>query len=190
MPTATNHHSTSTAGSPAPSRRALFGAGAALLAGGTIAATAARAEPAGAGTGTTRIAVLNRQIYDLTQRRHELDDIWLKTPKGPEADAAYAAFDATLDPILDLQDDIVGLRAETLEDAAIQAVISFYQADSLASSKLDEADVKEIGQDLRALQASILLVITKSAGLDIDRLGCGELRPLCGKHGPAGRSVA
>jgi hypothetical protein len=175
---------------PSPSRRSLFGAGAALLAGGAALAVPARGAVAGRGAGTTRIAALNRRIYELSVRRNELEDIWLALPEGPEEDAANKAFDDTLYDILDLQDQVVELPAETLQDVAIQATISFYRAEKLHSCALSESKVIELGKELCRLQVSILMVVVKTANLEIDRIGWGDMRSMHDVHSAAGRAAA
>lgn len=134
----------------------------------------------------TPIASLNRSMYSMAQHRNELDRAFLAAPEGPLEDAAYAAFDATLGPILGLYDPIRDLPAQTVEDAAVQATIAFYYADKIDGCTFDEDDVAKIASDLLTLLSSVVLALVKVGDLDIDRLGWGDMRRLCALRSPNG----
>ncbi len=180
MPTATPTNTISP-----PSRRALFGAGAAILAGSAFAATV-NAAPA-----TTRIADLNRRLQALTAKRNAMEETLMALPKGPEHDALYEAFGQNLDDCLAIQDQILTLPAESLEDAAVLAAIVFYRADLIDSfGGVAEDDAVVLSKELRGASASIVLAIVATAGLDIDRLGWGDMRRLCALRAPRGEASA
>jgi hypothetical protein len=77
-----------------------------------------------------------------------------------------------------------------LEDAAIQATIAFYLGERIEGSAHDPETVSDLVIDLKALMASIVQGLVKVGGLDIDRLGCGELRMLCDRYAPEGSAGA
>lgn len=142
------------------------------------------------GTELTPIAALNRRIYDMVMHRNRLDEAHLCAPPGPVQNAAYMAFDATLEPIFALYDEVRDLPAQTLEDATVKATIALYYADRLHGANLDDAGVKDVASDLLTLLSSIILEMVKVGGLDIDRLGWGEVRGICALHAPGAEGVA
>ncbi len=135
----------------------------------------------------TRIAALQRRLTDLTALRNRMDEALIRMPYGTAYDALHKRFEKNLDDLLALQDQIVGLPAETLEDAAIQTAVAYFLADGIYTESEEEAaDNKK----LRAALASILLAVVSTAGLDIDELGSGCMRRLCAIHGPGGSAAA
>ena len=142
--------------------------------------------PPSRAAGTSTVTDRHRQLRELTVRRNEMDIALLRMPDGPDCDAANAAFDENLHDCLDLQDKILKLPAECLEDAAIQSAIGYYRADQMDSWGASE-EIKELGKEFRMLHASILMAIVKAGGLDIDRIGWGDMRGLCAMWGPGGR---
>jgi hypothetical protein len=180
MPTATQTHTT-------PTRRsALAFSTAAIVAGLTVPAIAGSTPIPGARL--TPIAALQKRLSDLSERRDAMDETLVRMAAGPEYDTLQEAFDQSLYDCLALQDEIATLPAENLEDAAIQVTIGYYRAD-LLDDRMTEEHAARLSKELRFLLASVLLAIVKAAGLDIDRLGWGEMRNLCAVHGPQ-RSAA
>lgn len=118
-----------------------------------------------------------------------MDIALLGMPQGPDYDVAYAALNANLHDCLDIQDKIVKLPAECLEDAAIQAAIGYYRADTMDSSGASEA-TEELGKEFRMLHASILTAIVKAGGLEIDLIGWGDMGRLCARWAPKARARA
>ncbi len=155
-----------------PTHRTLFGAGAGLLASLSIATTA-RADGR-----LTPIAALHAELRTLGDRHLAMDEALVSMPDGPECDALQAAFDLVMRQSLAIHDKIVLLPAQNMEDASIQAVIAYYRADGI-NAYLEEDDLEQLSADIRMLLASILPVVTKTAKVDIDTLGWGEMRRLC-----------
>jgi hypothetical protein len=136
-------------------------------------------------TTPTPITVLNRQIYDLAQRVNELDLAGLEAPKGPEEDAYWSALCDAHDQILHLHDEIACQPAQSVEDAAIQATIAFYSAGLITgSAEHDPEKISGLSDDLHGLLASIIQALVRVGGLDIDRLGSGDMRDLCDRRAP------
>ncbi len=131
------------------------------------------------GKKSTPIARLNRLLQATAARRHETDLAIGRMAGGPDKRAMEVAFDALLYECLAIQRRITGLQAQTLEDVAVQATIAFYIA---GQGDLDDDDA----EDLCRVQASIVLAVVQIAGLDIDRLGWGDMRGLCAIRAPLG----
>jgi hypothetical protein len=169
-----------------PTRRSALGfSAAAIIAGMTTPVLAA----APLATAATQISELHRQYRDTAARHAAMDEALLKLPAGPEHDAMHKAFVQALDDCLALQARILALQAETLEDAAIQVTLCYYLADAMDPHPTEE-EVSELSQQMRTALASIMLVVGKTGGADIDRFGWGDMRRLCDRHGPAGRAQA
>jgi hypothetical protein len=188
MLSATKEHSATGAPLSTPTRRSALGfSTAALFAGLTVPAIAGATTVLSAMP--TPIAVLQRRLSELTERRDAMDEALIEMAAGSERAALHEAFGKSLDDYLALQDEIATLPAENLEDAAIQVAIGYYRAEDLNSYTLPE-ELDGLSKELRFLQASVLLAIVKAAGLDIGRFGWGDMRRLCVAHGPRGRVAA
>jgi hypothetical protein len=108
---------------------------------------------------------------------------------GQYSSAQVGQYSLSQPDCLALHDEILTLPAENLEDAAIQVTIGYYRADLLDSNVTPE-EADQLSNEMLFLQASVLLAIVKAAGLDIDRLGWGDMRRLCVAHGSQGRVAA
>jgi hypothetical protein len=166
-----------------PTRRSALGfSAAAIIAGMTTPVLAAAPQ-------ATPIDALHRQFREIAARHAAMDKALVELPAGPEHDAMMEAFHQALDDCLALQARILGLQAETLEDAAIQVTICYYFTESM-DPYATEAEVSELSRQMRTALASVMLTVSKAGGMDIDRFGWGDMRRLCDRHGPAGRAKA
>jgi hypothetical protein len=158
---------------------------AAIVAGLTMPAIAGT-KPSSA-IGLTPIGTLQRRLTEMAAEHCRVGFALVRMPSGPAREALDARLDELMADCLALQSEIVTLPAENLHDGAVQATVAFYRIDGLTGfDKEDEADIR----DLRALVASILLATVKAGGLDIDRLGWGEMRRMCGLRAPQGSAAA
>jgi hypothetical protein len=105
-----------------------------------------------------------------------------------ERDAMQADLDRSLDEILDLRDRIAKVAAETVEDAAVQSSIAYSVAEGL-NEYMDAEEIAMTSRSLRTLMASMLTVLAKAAGKDIDDVA-HEMGHLCVLYAPGGECAA
>ena len=117
------------------------------------------------------ISELGARMHVFARRHSEWDEQALRLPTEAERQASQIGREALLDAIIDLEHQILGLPAQTLEDVAVQIAAAFLIVEGSTTEDLEEReDLKRVRFGL----ISSLGAIAKVAGLDVSRIGWGK----------------